>query len=150
MFELVGGFITGIFLVIAMITAIFLVPYLILKAMTPAADDHEKLTEGQYAHREDLLKRALVTDKEALGPDHPGVALSLNNLAVLYDTRRNYAHAEPLYKRALEIDENALGPDHPRVAVSLENLASLYRATERHEEAETLEERAARIRAIQQ
>ena len=33
-----------------------------------------------------------------LGPDHPDVAHSLNNLAGLYQKTGRYAEAEPLYK----------------------------------------------------
>ena len=83
-----------------------------------------------------------------LGPDHPDVAISLNNLAGLYQHQGNYAKAEPLYKRSLAIFETALGHDHLNVATSLENLAGLYRATQRTVEAEVLEQRAASIRAI--
>jgi tetratricopeptide (TPR) repeat protein len=90
-----------------------------------------------------------VIDENALGPNHPDLAIDLNNLALLYDTQAQYAQAEPLYKRALAIWEKALGPDHPSVATGLENLAVLNRATKRDEEAEILEQRAARIRAIQ-
>ena len=54
--------------------------------------------------------------EKALGPDHPHVAQSLNNLAVLYQSQGRYAEAEPLYKRALAIREKALGPEHPDVA----------------------------------
>jgi len=36
--------------------------------------------------------------KKALGPDHPDVATSINNLAELYDNQGRYAEAEPLYK----------------------------------------------------
>ena len=39
----------------------------------------------------------------ALGPDHPDVAASLNNLAELYRAQGKYADAEPLYQRALVI-----------------------------------------------
>ena len=53
---------------------------------------------------------------KALGPDHPNVATSLNNLAELYRNQGKYAEAEPLYKRSLAIREKALGPDHPDVA----------------------------------
>ena len=55
------------------------------------------------------------------------MAVSLNNLAVLYDSQGQYAQAEPLYRRALAIWERAIGPDHPDVATSLENMAALYR-----------------------
>ena len=34
--------------------------------------------------------------EKALGPDHPDVARSLNNLAVLYYEQGRYADAEPL------------------------------------------------------
>ena len=38
-----------------------------------------------------------------LGPDHPDVASSLNNLAALYNDKKLYDKAEPLYDRALKI-----------------------------------------------
>ena len=38
-----------------------------------------------------------------LGPNHPDVATSLNNLARLYYAHGRYAEAEPLYKRSLGI-----------------------------------------------
>ena len=62
------------------------------------------------------IKRALAIREKALGPDHPDVAVSLNNLAGLYAYQGRYADAEPLFKRALAIREKALGPDHPDVA----------------------------------
>ena len=76
------------------------------------------------------------------------VALSLNNLAMLYDSQGQYAQAEPLHKRLPAMREKALGPDHLDVATSLENLAALYRATNRVKETEVLEKCAAAIRAI--
>ena len=75
---------------------------------------------------EPLYKRALAIREKALGPDHPDVAKSLNNLAGLYREQGRYADAEPLFKRSLAIYEKALGPDHPDVATSLNNLAGLY------------------------
>ena len=82
--------------------------------------------QGRYAEAEPLYKRALAIREKALGPDHPDVGTSLNNLAVLYQAQGRYAEAEPLYKRALAIREKALGPDHPDVGTSLNNLAVLY------------------------
>ena len=73
-------------------------------------------------------KKALAITEKALGPEHPDVATSLNNLAALYESQGRYAEAEPLYKRALAIREKALGPEHPDVATSLNNLAVLYRS----------------------
>lgn len=104
--------------------------------------------QGRYDRAVVVAKKALQVAEQAVGPDHPSVAASLNNLALLYDTQGQYAQAEPLYKRSLAIREKALGPNHPDVAVSLENLAVLYRKTDREKAAQELEKRAAAIRAI--
>ena len=79
--------------------------------------------------------------------DHPDVATSLDNLAVLYDAQGKYAEAEPLHQRSLAIWEKALGPEHPDVAQSLENYAGLLRDTGRGELATMMELRAKAIRA---
>ena len=105
--------------------------------------------QGEYARAVVVAKEAIDVAVENVGWQHPDVATSLNNLALLYTDLGNYAKAEPLYKRALAIDEKALGPDHPNVATSLENLAELYRATNRINLAVPLEQRAAQIRAIE-
>jgi tetratricopeptide (TPR) repeat protein len=84
---------------------------------------------------------------ERLGPDHPDVAQSLNNIALLYHARGRYAEAEPLYQRSLAIWEKSLGPRHPNVAQSLENYAALLRQTARADEAERMAARAKEIRA---
>ena len=63
--------------------------------------------------------------EKALGPEHPDVGNSLNNLATLYYTLGRYAEADPLFKRALAISEKAHGPDHLDVSQSLNNLAVL-------------------------
>ena len=103
---------------------------------------------GKYDRAVVVAKKALEVAEKNVGPNHPDVAMSLNNLASLYHAQGQYAQAEPLYKRALAILEKALGPDHPNVAKFLSDLAALYRVTKRDEEAEILEQRAARIRAI--
>ncbi len=48
-----------------------------------------------------------------LGDDHPHVAASLNNLAMLYSSQGRYEEAEPLYTQALAICDRALGANHP-------------------------------------
>ncbi len=96
------------------------------------------LNAGKYAEAEPLYKRSLAITEKALGPEHPNVANSLNNLAELYRAQGKYAEAEPLYKRSLAIREKALGPEHPNVANSLNNLAELYRAQGKYAEAEPL------------
>ena len=104
---------------------------------------------GKYDRGVVVAKKALEVAETNVGPNHPDVAASLNNLALLYQRKGDYAQAEPLYKHALAIKEEVLGPDHPSLATNLDNLAALYRATEREEEAEVLEQRATRIREMQ-
>ena len=96
----------------------------------------------KYAEAVPLTQRALAIQEKTLGPDHPEVAASLNNLAQLYVLQGRYAEAEALFKRSLAIRERSLGPDNPDVAASLNNLAHLYRAQGRNTEAEPLEKRA--------
>jgi tetratricopeptide (TPR) repeat protein len=102
--------------------------------------------QGRYADAEPLYKRALAIREKTLGPDHPDVAQSLNNLASLYDHQGRYADAEPLSKRSLAIREKALGPDHRGVATSLNNLALLYDHQGHYADAESLYKRALAIR----
>ena len=104
--------------------------------------------EGQYDRAVIVAKQALDFAEKVGMPNHPNVAISLDNLALIYQLQGHYAQAEPLFKRSLAIREKALGPDHPDVALSLENLAQLYKKTNRAIEATELEERAAAIRAI--
>jgi CHAT domain-containing protein len=106
----------------------------------------EKLYQaGKYAEAIPLAQRILAIREKALGPEHPDVALSLSNLALLYGTTGQYAKAEPLYQRSLAIYEKALGPAHPSVATSLNNLAELYRATGQYAKAEPLYQRSLAI-----
>jgi len=82
-----------------------------------------------------------------LGPEHPDVAQSLNNLAELYRAQGQYTKAAPLYQRALAIWEKALGSEHPRVATVLENYALLLWETNQKAKAAELMTRAQAIRA---
>ena len=91
------------------------------------------------------MRRALAIDEQSLGPDHPNVAIRLNNLALLLQDTNRLAEAEPLMRRALAIDEQSLGPDHPNVAIHLNNLAQLLQDTNRLAEAEPLMRRALEI-----
>ena len=71
--------------------------------------------QDQYVAAEPLLKRSLAISEKALGPDHLGVAVALNNLTSVFQSQDRYAEAEPLLKRALAIGELAVRPEHPAV-----------------------------------
>ena len=80
-----------------------------------------------------------------LGPTHANVAISLNNLALLYWSMGKYTLAEPLYQRSWKINEKNLGPDHPEVATNLFNLGMLYWKTKQYAKAEPFLQRSLRI-----
>jgi len=105
----------------------------------------ELYEQGKYEEAFPIARKALELGEETLGPDHPGTAKSLNNLALLYQEMGDYAKAEPLFQRALKIKEKALGPEHPDTATSLDNLAALYHAMGDYARAEPLNQRALRI-----
>jgi len=92
-----------------------------------------------------LAQRALAIYDKTLGPEHPAVAASLDNLAVLYYATGDYAQAEPLLRRALAIQEKAVGPEHPLVATFLKHLGDLYFTTGDYAQAEPLLRRALAI-----
>lgn len=110
----------------------------------------QKATElyqaGKYAEAIPLEHRLLAIAEKTVGPDHPGVATVLNQLALLYESMGDYAKAEPLYRRALAIDEKALGPDDPKVAAVLNNWAVLYQTMGDLTKAEPLFRRALGIK----
>jgi len=87
--------------------------------------------QGRFDHAIVVAKKALEVAEQAVGPNHPDVATSLNNLAELYRIQGQFAQADPLYKRALAIDEKACGPNNPDVATDLNNLALLCQARRR-------------------
>jgi hypothetical protein len=58
--------------------------------------------QGRYADAEPLYKRALAINEKSLGPEHPNVANSLNNLAALYNDQGRWAEGLPLARTAIE------------------------------------------------
>jgi tetratricopeptide (TPR) repeat protein len=104
--------------------------------------------QGKYSEATEVAKRALALAEKALGPDHPDVGHSMNNLALLQKSQGRYAEAEPLYRRSLALWEKALGANHPDVGTSLNNLAMLYEDQGRYAEAEPLYRRSLGLRAL--
>jgi hypothetical protein len=66
---------------------------------------------------------ALAISEKALGPSHPDVAQSLNDLAVAYHEQGKYSEETELHPRALAIRDKAFGPSNSVVAGSFNNLA---------------------------
>ncbi|WP_414579416.1 tetratricopeptide repeat protein [Anabaena sp. CCY 9402-a] len=94
--------------------------------------------QGAYEQALPWLKKCESTARERFGDEHPSVATSLNNLAMLYQSQGRYTEAEPLLVEALAMTKRLLGDEHPSVAISLNNLALIYQSQGRYSEAEPL------------
>jgi tetratricopeptide (TPR) repeat protein len=92
--------------------------------------------QGLYQVAEFWYQQLVKVCQTLFTGDHPNVATSLNNLAVVYDNQGKYSKAELLYLDALEMRKRLFTGDHPDVASSLNNLALLYNNQGRYSEAE--------------
>jgi Protein of unknown function (DUF2914)/Tetratricopeptide repeat len=77
---------------------------------------------GDYASAEHLLREAAGLQEQTLGPNHPDLANTLNNLGVVCEITDNPIDAEHYFRRAYTIATATLAPDHPFVATSRKNL----------------------------
>ena len=102
----------------------------------PQARDVRSLVESaeqaaaadDYASAEQLLREAAVLQEATLGPLHPDLASTLNNLGIVYETIDKPADAERCYRQAYAIATATLAPDHPFVATSRTNLSDFCEA----------------------
>jgi len=65
--------------------------------------------------------------KQALGPDHPNVATTLNNIASCLNDLGRPAEAKKSFEQALAIRRRALGSGHSEVGTTLWWLARIAR-----------------------
>jgi hypothetical protein len=77
---------------------------------------------GNYPAAERLLREAAALQEETLGPHHPDLANTLNNLGVVCEMADNPIDAEHYFRRAYTIATATLPPDHPFVVTSSKNL----------------------------
>jgi DUF2914 family protein/tetratricopeptide repeat protein len=77
---------------------------------------------GDYASAERLLNEAALLQEAFLGPVHPDLANTLNNLGVVCDRADRVDEAEYCYRKAYAITQAALEPNHPFVVTSRKNL----------------------------
>jgi tetratricopeptide (TPR) repeat protein len=88
------------------------------------------------------LTRALSIDEKVFGPDHPNVAIDVNNLGGVLQALGELQESRECFERALKIDEKVFGPDHPRVAIRVSNLSGVLRDQGKLQEAKNYSERA--------
>jgi len=84
--------------------------------------------EKDFAAAERLLREAVRLQEADLGPHHPDLANTLNNLGVVCEMAEQPSEAETCYRRAYAIAAAALPPDHPFVITSRENLTEFCKA----------------------
>jgi Tetratricopeptide repeat/Protein of unknown function (DUF2914) len=85
-----------------------------------AADDLASAVE--------LLRSAARIQEAELGPLHPDLANTLNNLAIVAEKAGRLGDAETFYRRAVAIASASLPAGHPMIAASRENLEDFRRA----------------------
>jgi hypothetical protein len=83
---------------------------------------------GNHSSAEKLLRDAARLQEARLGPLHPDLANTLNNLGVVCEITGKPADAEQCFRRAVAIATTALEADHPFVTTSRKNLLDFCRA----------------------
>lgn len=90
-----------------------------------------------------LLEQVLKIQGKLLGPEHPDLAQTLNNLGVLRHTQGRYAEAEAFYLWALEICEAQRHSQDQDVVNLMQNYAAFLQEVGRHCEADAFRVQAA-------
>jgi hypothetical protein len=83
---------------------------------------------GDFTAADELLRGAARIQEDELGPLHPDLANTLNNLAIVAEKTGRPGEAEPLYRRAAAIAAAALPSDHPMIVETRQNLEDFCRA----------------------
>lgn len=101
---------------------------------------------GWFSEAETVFKLTHRISEKALGPDHPNTAISLHNLAEVYEATGCYDAAEKYLLQSLAITEISLDSNHPFIAASLNDIAWVYNITGRYADAENFYRRSLAIR----
>jgi tetratricopeptide (TPR) repeat protein len=90
-------------------------------------------------------ERGLQMMEQALGVEHPDVALQLNNLGTTLNRLGRFSEAVVVHERSAAIWRVVVGPEHPQVATTLTNLGAARAGLGDHESARRDHEAALRI-----
>jgi len=92
-----------------------------------------------------LMKKAVPINEKVFEPDHPSLATSYSNLAMVERDLGNLDEARILMKKAVAIYEKVFEPDHPSLATSYSNLAMVEKGLGNLDEARILMKKAVAI-----
>ena len=95
------------------------------------ADAEQAARAGEAGRAEQLLREALRLHLAALGPSHPDLASTLNNLAVVCESTGKLDDAEAFYRQAHAVAAASRPPDDPLVITSRDNLRDFCAARSR-------------------
>ena len=94
----------------------------------PILDSAERAaSSGDYALAESLLRDVVRLQAESLGPRHPDLASTFNNLAVVCERANKLVDAGRFYREALSIASASLSAEDPLVVTSRDNCNEFHR-----------------------
>ena len=100
---------------------------------------------AEYSKAKELYEKSLHIREEVLGENHPDIATSYNNLALVYADQGEYLKAQELFEKSLHIREEILGENHLDTATSYNNLAGVYKNQGEYLKAQELYEKSLHI-----
>lgn len=101
--------------------------------------------QGHYDAGRDASAGALVIRERELGPMHPELLATLNDLGNRYNLLGKADLAQSTHERTLELAQTQFGPAHRKTGMALASLAAVHLAEARFEVAIPLLERAVEI-----
>jgi len=95
-------------------------------------------TLGNYDRAEELQRKALETQRRALGDDHEDTIVGISDLGTIREAQGKLPEAEALHREAMERSVRVLGRDHKQTQIALSNFGNFLRDRGRYAEAEPL------------
>jgi tetratricopeptide (TPR) repeat protein len=102
--------------------------------------------QGKFAQAESMFLGALFLRIKKLGPDHPNVAKTLDNLAEARKGQKKYEGLDSLYERMTAAMERNSGPQDPALVSKLESISRFYESIKQTEKAKKWALRAEQAR----
>ncbi len=70
---------------------------------------------GRVKNKQGDYEKALEIEQKILLSNHPDLATTCNNIAVIYEKMKEYSKSLSLYERTLDIKQRLLPPNHPNL-----------------------------------
>src|SRR5659263_179852 len=96
------------------------------------------IVRARFQEAKPFLEQSMNIRKNVLDVNHPDLAKTFNDFAILCQFQGKYKEAEELFDNALIIRKKILPEDNPHLAKTFNNLAYLYYVQDKFEEAEKL------------